>query len=340
MEAAEALAGSAAGNRRAALRDWVARPLERLLDRRRALAAGRRPALRDPRRPVLPPRRDRHRAAHPRRRLLPRDGRGQLQRVGAASLLRAGLALDPGDRDRRIRPALALGGCRGGDRAGRLPVRARAARTARRLRRSRPRGVNPMLLWYSQEARAYSLFALLCAVSALYFVRALRRGQGSDVTAWGIASALALATHYFAIFPVAVEAIWLLRRRGRGAAAAGLAIVAGIGLALAPLAMHQTSTGHAQWIADDALLHRLWETADDLLRRRDRRDHRPRRQPAAGGRALCPRRRGLASDRAARETRGAAGGGDPTRPRAAPPSACRWPWRWSRRARTTSSPAT
>ena len=34
--------------------------------------------------------------------------------------------------------------------------------------------VNPMLLWYSQEARAYALFALLCAVSLLYCVRALR----------------------------------------------------------------------------------------------------------------------------------------------------------------------
>ena len=33
--------------------------------------------------------------------------------------------------------------------------------------------VNPMLLWYSQEARAYALFSLLTAVSLLYFVRAL-----------------------------------------------------------------------------------------------------------------------------------------------------------------------
>src|SRR4051794_29668977 len=72
--------------------------------------------------------------------------------------------------------------------------------------------VNPMLLWYSQEARAYSLFALLCAVSLLYCARSLRRGRRRDFVAWGIASGLALGTHYFAVFPLAAEAVWLLRR--------------------------------------------------------------------------------------------------------------------------------
>ncbi|HEX3173871.1 MAG TPA: glycosyltransferase family 39 protein [Solirubrobacterales bacterium] len=42
--------------------------------------------------------------------------------------------------------------------------------------------VNPMLLWYSQEARGYALLSLLTAVAALYFVRALngpRKGEGA-----------------------------------------------------------------------------------------------------------------------------------------------------------------
>src|SRR5260221_6293620 len=72
-----------------------------------------------------------------------------------------------------------------------------------------------MLLWYSQEARGYALLALLTAVAALYFVRALDGGRRRDFTAWGVASALALATHYFAIFPIALEAAWLLWRPGR-----------------------------------------------------------------------------------------------------------------------------
>jgi 4-amino-4-deoxy-L-arabinose transferase-like glycosyltransferase len=118
--------------------------------------------------------------------------------------------------------------------------------------------VNPMLLWYSQEARAYALFALLTAVSLLYFVRALDRGRRRDFVAWGIASALALATHYFAAFPVLAEALWLLHRRRRQSAP-GLAIVAGAGLLLAPLAIHQMSIGHAEWIGNFTLGHRLGE---------------------------------------------------------------------------------
>ena len=37
-----------------------------------------------------------------------------------------------------------------------------------------------MLLWYSQEARAYALLGALCAISLLYCVRALRSGGRSD----------------------------------------------------------------------------------------------------------------------------------------------------------------
>jgi mannosyltransferase len=119
--------------------------------------------------------------------------------------------------------------------------------------------VNPMLVWYSQEARAYALFALLTALSLLYFVRALDRGARRDFVLWGAFSALALATHYFAAFPIAAEALWLLHRRRRDTVP-GLAIVAGAGLLLAPLAIHQMSIGHAEWIGNFSLGHRLWET--------------------------------------------------------------------------------
>ena len=120
--------------------------------------------------------------------------------------------------------------------------------------------VNPMLLWYSQEGRAYALFALLCTVSLLYAVRALRNGRRHDFTLWGVASGLALATHYFAVFPILVEAVFLLRRRGR-ASLAGLWLVGLAGVLLAPLAIHQMSIGHAEWIANFTLGHRLWEAA-------------------------------------------------------------------------------
>ncbi len=124
--------------------------------------------------------------------------------------------------------------------------------------------VNPMLLWYSQEARAYALMALFCAVSLLYCIRALQRGQRRDVVLWGVFSALALATHYFAVFPLAVEVVLLLRRRGR-AAFAGLWIVGLTAVLLAPLAIHQMSYGHAEWIGKFSLGHRVWETAATFL---------------------------------------------------------------------------
>lgn len=121
--------------------------------------------------------------------------------------------------------------------------------------------VNPMLLWYSQEARAYALFVLLTAISLLYFVRTLDRGRRRDSIGWGVASALALATHYFAVFPIAAEALWLLRRRSKASGAfPGLWIVAVVGLLLAPLVVHQSSFAHAEWISNFGLGHRLWET--------------------------------------------------------------------------------
>ena len=120
--------------------------------------------------------------------------------------------------------------------------------------------VNPMLLWYSQEARGYSLLVLFSAIATLYFVRALDGGARRDFRGWGIASALALATHYFAFFPIAFQGLWLLWRRGR-AAVAGLWIAALAGLLLAPLVIHQASYGHAEWIGGRTLGHRFWETS-------------------------------------------------------------------------------
>ncbi len=118
--------------------------------------------------------------------------------------------------------------------------------------------VNPMLVWYAQEARSYALLTLLTTIGALYFVRALDSGGRRAFVGWGAASALALATHYFAIFAVGFEAVWLLRRRGRDAIP-GLKIVAVAGLLLAPLAIHQMLAGRAEWIGNHSLGHRLWE---------------------------------------------------------------------------------
>ena len=129
--------------------------------------------------------------------------------------------------------------------------------------------VNPMLLWYSQEARAYSLLCLFCALSLLYCVRAMDRERGAkgdrrDFVLWGAFSALALATHYFAVFPLIAEVVLLWRRRGR-AMLPGLWIVGLMAAVLAPLAYHQMSYGHAEWIGKFSLGHRLGEVAISFM---------------------------------------------------------------------------
>jgi mannosyltransferase len=118
--------------------------------------------------------------------------------------------------------------------------------------------VNPMLLWYSQEARAYALLGLFCALSLFYCVRALQDGKRQSFVWWGVFSALSLATHYFAVFPLVAEVVLLARRRGR-AILSGLWIVAAAVVLLAPLAIHQMSYGHAEWIGKFSLGHRVAE---------------------------------------------------------------------------------
>jgi 4-amino-4-deoxy-L-arabinose transferase-like glycosyltransferase len=118
--------------------------------------------------------------------------------------------------------------------------------------------VNPAFVWYSQQARSYILLALLAAAGLYFFARALERGDAHALIGWAIASALGLATHYFAAFIVAPEALWLLvALRGNRAVLWSVAAVAAAGLALLPLAIEQQSAGHADYISDLALGKRI-----------------------------------------------------------------------------------
>jgi mannosyltransferase len=122
--------------------------------------------------------------------------------------------------------------------------------------------LSPALIWYSQEARAYVLMTFLCAVSLLMFLRSLEIPTTRNLVGWTLASALALATHYFAALPVAAEAVWLLvRAPNRRRVARAVGIVAAVGLALLPLALHQRAQGNADWIGDTPLGDRIAEAA-------------------------------------------------------------------------------
>jgi mannosyltransferase len=122
---------------------------------------------------------------------------------------------------------------------------------------------SPLLVWYSQEARAYALFVLCGALSLWLFARALERPSPGALAGWAAASALALASHYFAVFLVALEAGLLLVFAGRRAAvAAASGAVAVVGLALFPLALYQERGGRTSWIDDTPLPERV----QDVLR--------------------------------------------------------------------------
>lgn len=127
--------------------------------------------------------------------------------------------------------------------------------------------VNPMLIWYSQEARSYALLVFFGALALLFFARALRTGRGRDLALWALASALALCSHYFAVFAVAIEAAWLLvalRSRWRPALPAAGAVVV-VGLALLPLISAQENPTHIGWIDHSPLSTRILETGAGFL---------------------------------------------------------------------------
>ncbi len=127
--------------------------------------------------------------------------------------------------------------------------------------------VNPMLIWYSQEARSYALLVLFCAASFLFFVRVLRTRTGRDLALWALASALALCSHYFAAFAVGAEALWLLfalRSRWRVLLPA-LAALAATGLALLPLLTAQINPTHIDWIEESPLSSRFFQAGVSFL---------------------------------------------------------------------------
>jgi uncharacterized membrane protein len=76
---------------------------------------------------------------------------------------------------------------------------------------------SPLLIWYSQELRPYSLLMLVAAASLLALLRAVESGRRSDWMVYAVISALGLWTQYFYALTVGAAVIWLwLRRRSLG----------------------------------------------------------------------------------------------------------------------------
>jgi mannosyltransferase len=116
------------------------------------------------------------------------------------------------------------------------------------------------LVWYSQEARAYSLWLLLTALALLCWLRALDAPTKRNLGLWAALSGLAICAHYLALAFVLPQAAWLLRRHLRRGAGVAVGAVALVALALAPLALHQRAHGGTDWISAIPVDERLKQT--------------------------------------------------------------------------------
>ena len=117
--------------------------------------------------------------------------------------------------------------------------------------------VNPLFVWYSQEARDYGLFVLTGSLAVLCFMRLRERPDAGRVGLFALVGVLTLATHYFAVFLLVAMVLWLLAERAtrRLCLPAPVAIGAA-GLALLPLISAQGGHG-TQWIGRWPLSERL-----------------------------------------------------------------------------------
>ena len=115
--------------------------------------------------------------------------------------------------------------------------------------------VNPFLVWYAQEARSYALLSLFAAATVLAFGLALR-GDARWLACWAALAALAIATHYFALFLVGAEAVWLLvRLRASRPVVLAMLVPSAVVLAHVPLVLAQRGNGEA--VSGSSLVSRI-----------------------------------------------------------------------------------
>ena len=123
--------------------------------------------------------------------------------------------------------------------------------------------VNPLLIWYSQEARVYALLALLGGLSMLTFFRALNSGGSWSIFAWCVVASIALCTHYFSLFLLVPEALILLACRRQRSTIVSIGFLTALGLALASLALEQRSRAYG--FRDIALSTRVLQIPEQFL---------------------------------------------------------------------------
>jgi mannosyltransferase len=121
---------------------------------------------------------------------------------------------------------------------------------------------SPYLIWYSQEAKMYTLITFLTMLSLYLYIEALTRGRWPYWTAYVVATSFCLYTHILAALIIPLEIIlfvvWWPRHRDRlkpWLVAIGCMTLPYIPLALweIPLLLSSYETGHPFYPAHDIL---------------------------------------------------------------------------------------
>jgi 4-amino-4-deoxy-L-arabinose transferase-like glycosyltransferase len=152
-----------------------------------------------------------------------------------------------------------------------VPVAYAAARRLAGVRAGAVAGLlvatSPLMVWFSQEARAYALATLLSTVTLLCLVGYLQERGGGRLAGWALAAALGIATHYFVVFTVVpqIAVLWWRSPRDRRRVGAAVGAVCAVMVALVPLALAQRGTGHADYISQGALGTRILQVPKQFL---------------------------------------------------------------------------
>jgi mannosyltransferase len=115
--------------------------------------------------------------------------------------------------------------------------------------------INPFVVAYAQEARAYSLSLLLTLCATILFIRALERSSAFDWVAYVLVAALAVYSHLFASLTLLAHGVSLLawpfsRVPWKRLLLAGVAV----GALLSPMAIVvMTSEGKLGWVSKPGL---------------------------------------------------------------------------------------
>jgi uncharacterized membrane protein len=119
--------------------------------------------------------------------------------------------------------------------------------------------VNPVLLYFSQEIRAYAVIVCVSGLAFVAFLDVLERGEVRSLVVWAACSVALLWLHYYDVLFVAPQAAWLAslwwrQRRLALAIAVGAVVLAGAPLLLV---IHHQQPHAASYV--DAQLSGLYQ---------------------------------------------------------------------------------